>query len=183
MTEAQIKHMVDRFLSWRLPENFNPDDGISFKKTYNDHLPTPTKHQPSGTNLFDANQAEAMVRFMVEGIPQNQDLRDALVAARDFVQLVREAEGADEAADAMHVLNQIDAALSTPVAKTEDKKMSIKITDDPDVCVTAAELARYTDEYQRAFMFYCGTVPTLAEFIRRKQTQKPLRDRMEIHNG
>lgn len=30
MTEAQIKHMVDRFLMWKLPEHFNPDDGISF---------------------------------------------------------------------------------------------------------------------------------------------------------
>lgn len=31
MTEAQIKHMVNRFLSWKLPDNFNPDAGISFK--------------------------------------------------------------------------------------------------------------------------------------------------------
>lgn len=30
-TEAQIKHMVERFLNWRLPENFNPDAGISFE--------------------------------------------------------------------------------------------------------------------------------------------------------
>ncbi len=25
MNEDQIKHMVDRFLSWRLPENFRPE--------------------------------------------------------------------------------------------------------------------------------------------------------------
>lgn len=70
MTEAQIKHMVDRFLGWRLPENFNPDHGISFKKTFNDHLPTPPKNEPTGTNLFDATQATAMVRYMVEGFPE-----------------------------------------------------------------------------------------------------------------
>lgn len=69
MTEDQIKHMANRFLGWRLPENFNPDAGISFKKTFNDHMPQPMKNEPIGTNLFDAMQAEAMVRYMVEGLP------------------------------------------------------------------------------------------------------------------
>lgn len=69
MTEDQIKHMVNRFLGWRLPQNFNPDGGVSFKKTFNDHLPTPTKYEPSGTNLLDATQADAMVRYMIEGMP------------------------------------------------------------------------------------------------------------------
>lgn len=72
MTNDQIKYMVDRFLSWRLPENFNPDAGISFKKTFNDHMPNPMKHEPSGTNLFDATQADAMVRHMIDGMPANQ---------------------------------------------------------------------------------------------------------------
>lgn len=69
MTEDQIKHLVSRFLGWKLPENFSPDAGISFKKTFNDHLPTPSRHEPSGTNLFDAAQANAMVRHMIEGMP------------------------------------------------------------------------------------------------------------------
>jgi hypothetical protein len=68
VTEDQIKHMVDRFLGWRLPEDFHPDAGISFKKTFNDHMPHPMKHEPVGTNLFDAIQATAMVRYMLEGI-------------------------------------------------------------------------------------------------------------------
>jgi Lar family restriction alleviation protein len=67
--EDQIKHMADRFLGWRLPENFHPDGGISFKKTFNDHMPTPMKNEPTGTNLFDAEQATAMVRYMIEGLP------------------------------------------------------------------------------------------------------------------
>lgn len=75
MTKEQIKHMVDRFLGWRLPESFNPDGGISFKKTFNDHLPQPMKHEPSGTNLFDAGQADAMVRYMADGMPANADFR------------------------------------------------------------------------------------------------------------
>jgi hypothetical protein len=31
MTEDQIKHMANRFLGWKLPSNFSPDAGISFK--------------------------------------------------------------------------------------------------------------------------------------------------------
>ena len=71
MTDEQIKHMVNRFLGWRLPENFRPDAGISFKAEFNEHTAHPMKHEPSGTNLFDATQAEAMVRYMVEGLPVN----------------------------------------------------------------------------------------------------------------
>jgi hypothetical protein len=70
LTEKQIKHMVDRFLAWKLPENFSPDAGISFKPTFNDHLPTPQRHNPTGTNLFTATQAEAMVRYMALGMPE-----------------------------------------------------------------------------------------------------------------
>lgn len=74
MTEEQIKYMVNRFLGWRLPENFQPDDGISFNPEYNVEFNAargalPSRRKPSGTNLFDATQAEEMVRYMVEGMP------------------------------------------------------------------------------------------------------------------
>ena len=69
MSNEQIKYMVNRFLMWRLPENFNPDCGISFKQMYNEGTPYPAKHEPVGTNLFDATQAEEMVRYMVDGVP------------------------------------------------------------------------------------------------------------------
>lgn len=69
MTDEQISRMVARFLGWKLPKDFNPDAGISFKATFNEHTAHPMKHEPSGTNLFDATQAEAMVRYMVEGMP------------------------------------------------------------------------------------------------------------------
>lgn len=77
MNDEQIKHMVNRFLSWRLPEDFRPDAGISFKADYNEHTSHPMKHEPTGTNLFDATQAEAMVRHMLEGAP-SLDLRPLL---------------------------------------------------------------------------------------------------------
>jgi hypothetical protein len=77
MTDDQIKHMVNRFLNWRLPADFSPDCGISFKPEYNVKynasrgLP-PERHQPVGTNLLAATQAEAMVRYMLEGLPREQ---------------------------------------------------------------------------------------------------------------
>lgn len=64
--DAMIKHMVDRFLSWRLPDDFSPDAGISFKRPSYAHAPL---DMPTGTNLFDVHQAEAMVRHMVAGMP------------------------------------------------------------------------------------------------------------------
>jgi hypothetical protein len=79
MTEAQIKHMVDRFLGWHLPENFNPDAEISFKRLHHPNrdvlgddgrvVGARKYPMPSGTNLFDATQADAMVRYMIEGMP------------------------------------------------------------------------------------------------------------------
>lgn len=69
MTEEQIKHMVGRFLSWKLPEGFNPDGGVTFEKVANKGTPHEYTHQPSGTNLLDGTQADAMVRHMIEGMP------------------------------------------------------------------------------------------------------------------
>lgn len=62
-TDAQIKHMVDRFLQWKLPATFAPDCGIKFERHPN--------QDPVGTNLFTAVEAEAMVRHMLEGMPES----------------------------------------------------------------------------------------------------------------
>lgn len=64
--QDQIKYMVDRFLGWKLPESFNPDAGISFKRSWQHYTPY---SMPSGTNLLDAPQAEAMVRYLLSGLP------------------------------------------------------------------------------------------------------------------
>lgn len=97
MEDEQIKHMVNRFLMWRLPENFSPDNGIGFKPTFNDSpqamkalgLSEPMKRNPVGTNLFDATQAEAMVRHMVEEMRVPEDgrasaLEEAAIMAERF---------------------------------------------------------------------------------------------------
>lgn len=69
ITEAQIKHMVDRFLSWKLPEDFSPDAGISFAPFFNSYGGQPDRHNPIGTNLFTAAQARTMIEYLVDGLP------------------------------------------------------------------------------------------------------------------
>ena len=70
MKYSQIKHMVDRFLMWKLPDNFSPDNGISAVRP--NYAPE-VSWEPTGTNLLDATQAEAMVRHMVEGLADEQE--------------------------------------------------------------------------------------------------------------
>lgn len=69
MTDDQIKHMAERFCGWKIPvDEFHPDGGITFKRTYNDDTPWPAKWEPTGTNLFTVSQAKEMVRYMIEGL-------------------------------------------------------------------------------------------------------------------
>lgn len=68
MTEQQIKYLVDRFLGWKLPTNFNPDAGISYTRP--NYAPS-VDATPYGTNLLDATQADAMVRYMTDGLPNS----------------------------------------------------------------------------------------------------------------
>lgn len=64
------EEMVSRFLSWKLPEDFHPDAGISFSPHYNVEynaklgLP-PQRHDPIGTNLLTATQARAMLEHVL----------------------------------------------------------------------------------------------------------------------
>jgi hypothetical protein len=69
MTNAQIKHMVDRFLAWKLPKTFCPDGGITFDPIYNKGTPHEARHEPTGTNVLTATEAYVMVRHMIEGLP------------------------------------------------------------------------------------------------------------------
>jgi acetate kinase len=68
MDDKQIKHMVERFLNWPLPNNFAPDGGISFERYGNKGTEHQYERRPVGTNLLDYAQAEAMVRHMIEGM-------------------------------------------------------------------------------------------------------------------
>ncbi len=57
-----IDTMVNRFLSWRLPQDFAPDAGISFKPMPDEYMP---HCWPTGTNLFHAGQVKEMILHML----------------------------------------------------------------------------------------------------------------------
>ena len=62
--------MVTRFLGWKLPEDFQPDCGISFTPHFNVEWNAkqgkpPQRHEPVGTNLFTATQAKAMLEHVL----------------------------------------------------------------------------------------------------------------------
>jgi hypothetical protein len=72
MTKEQIDHMVQRFLRWTIPETFSPDCGVKFTKIYNEGTPYQGENKPTGTNVFNAIEAKAMVEHMLEGLPQGE---------------------------------------------------------------------------------------------------------------
>lgn len=72
-TEEQIKYMRDRFLNWTLPQDLNPDGGISYKRS--DSAIKYNHPGPTGTNFLNAEQAEAMVRYMIDGLPKPPEAR------------------------------------------------------------------------------------------------------------
>ena len=70
-TDEEINVIVERFLSWELPETFCPDAGISFEPEFNHEWMAklgkpPMKHTPYGTNLFCFNEAKEMVMYILD---------------------------------------------------------------------------------------------------------------------
>jgi hypothetical protein len=63
--------MVNRFLSWKLPDDFCPDGGVSFSKTVGtmdgqrDRKEMGPAWWPVGTNLLSAEQARAMLTHVL----------------------------------------------------------------------------------------------------------------------
>lgn len=70
MTEDQIKHMAERFLMWKIPQPFRPDNGISYTPYTKPGDTNYEAHRPSGTNLWGYTEAVEMVRHMLQGLPE-----------------------------------------------------------------------------------------------------------------
>lgn len=71
-----IDAMVSRFLSWTLPKDFAPDGRVKFDRVFLvfdgfdgakpiDISDAPDHYWPTGTNLFTAEQAKAMIEHML----------------------------------------------------------------------------------------------------------------------
>jgi hypothetical protein len=84
MTKSIIDQAVDRFLGWKLPQDFNPDCGITFKSL---------GYQPTGTNLFHAGQAKAMLEHILGNpAPIPYDQHEA-----EILKVIDERDAAEEA--------------------------------------------------------------------------------------
>lgn len=101
-----IMAMVNRFLGWRLPQDFGPDCGISFDGRKDDEW-NKNKSWPIGTNLLTADQAKAMFEYCLAVQPspvQGDALADAFAIAtagpqmengnwpKDFNDIIKNAE-------------------------------------------------------------------------------------------
>lgn len=71
---AVTSEMVDRFLSWKLPQNFHPDSFISFDREKHDAWGGYPNSWPTGTNLLTAEQAKAMLEHVLQPQPEQQAL-------------------------------------------------------------------------------------------------------------
>jgi hypothetical protein len=79
-----LDQMVDRFLGWKLPLDFSPDCGISFKRMCNEGTLYPRRNEPIGTNLLDATQAKAMLEHVAApALAQAQDLMRSIQEFRN----------------------------------------------------------------------------------------------------
>jgi hypothetical protein len=139
MTDAQIKHMVDRFLGWKLPADFNPDCGIHFDDEAAKNLnPINSRYEPSGTNVFDAQQATAMVRFMIEG------LSATLSKVKSETDIVQEMQLQASLPSSFRSADAVDAALVAGASEIERlRRMLAHIADQTyDASYCAEDFAR-----------------------------------------
>jgi len=65
MNREIIERMTNRFIGWKLPDDFSPDCGITFKKQHDFIHPKfgVQIYNPIGTNLFTVEQAKAMFEY------------------------------------------------------------------------------------------------------------------------
>ena len=87
--KTPIDKMVDRFLGWKLPEDFYFDAGISFDREYGKKW-----GMPMGANLLHGGQAKTMFEYcakeaieqaIAEATAEINELRDVLRRIRDIL--------------------------------------------------------------------------------------------------
>ena len=135
--EALIQEAVNRFLGWKLPKDFAPDGAITFQKTYYSLRGQETKREygdpfwPVGTNLFTADQARAMLEYVLQGEAPPDTQQEPV--ARVLIEKIRVAVNAlefvkarfsgsywDEAGNLKRPVEDALAFLKTPPAPQQD---------------------------------------------------------------
>ncbi len=123
---ANVDAMVNQFLGWPLPKTFNPDCGISFKRTHSENGPFgPQRYEPTGTNLFTADEARAMFTHALAAAPTSpkaavgavrlpdvSELLEALIECHHQLECLREARDSDYARPDDSTIEQARAAIA-----------------------------------------------------------------------
>ena len=78
-----LENAVTRFLGWRLPNDFEPDGGVSF--VYRGGISS----WPCGTNLLTAAQAREMLRFVLNA-DEAQKREATTVVASEMLRLIEQ---------------------------------------------------------------------------------------------
>ena len=97
--EELKQRMVENFLGWKLPVNFNPDGGIIVDREVFD---------ATGTNLFTYEQVREMVDFMLTGVNREEEHRKSVEAAKGIQKSFEELGRKQEQMEQAELIKRID---------------------------------------------------------------------------
>jgi hypothetical protein len=163
MNQSDVGHLVSRFLGWKLPQDFNPDCGISFKRhgDYEHPVMGVHRYEPIGTNLFTAEQARVMFEHCLEGLthPQPQITRERLLAALKEAWRQGMQESADECLGNANIHRaDLEAILAELSISTPEGTVLCK--DEPIYLIAASKIksdGRWLQVTANAFNIYIGS--------------------------
>lgn len=122
-TDAIITAAVDKFLCWKLPQNFQPDSFISFDGKKHDTWGGYPNSWPTGTNLLDAGQARAMFEHCLN------DLLAALQARNQQGPIKTWQERLEETCPAlgpMHIHASVEEVNDAMIAEIDDLRAALQ---------------------------------------------------------
>lgn len=88
-TPTQISQMADKFVGWKLPQDFSPDCGISFDGRKDDEW-NKGKTWPVGTNLLTVTQAKEMFEYCYVESPDEAKYKFLLWLFADLSNMTEE---------------------------------------------------------------------------------------------
>jgi len=132
--------MVDLFLSWRLPSDFQPDGGISFtSRPIHESWPT-------GTNLFTATQARGMIEHLLS-VPEETSR-------------VKPAEPIDQATKALHEL-----AVDAGIEETRRPVAAERVPDHRPAREVIMDIVSWLDEKDGEIASPCMALETAQQWL------------------
>lgn len=145
---AAIDGAVSRFLMWKLPKDFHPDCGITFKREGDYEHPEYGRHiyEPVGTNLLSAEQAKAMFEYCLQAPVSGAALAHA--AKAEPVRLMAIAPEGFDAGDDIYIMPD-DVAKKSEYEKRGFVFKPLFTTPQPQACSVPDGIADIAAERKR----------------------------------